>query len=209
MRTINKSSKAIKAAFLGLLTLVALYFVINRAFPYFFNFNFEQYQDYYWSNKWWLVGHLLGGGLALILGPFQFSNSFRNRYIKVHRNLGKAYIIGILIASLSAIYMSFYVAPQVNISWSISLLVMALIWLVSVLMAYRMIRLKRVPQHKEWMIRSYVITLGFVLFRLLNETSIIRELMPTFEERGPACIWMSWVIPLFVAEVIMQWHKKK
>jgi uncharacterized membrane protein YozB (DUF420 family) len=127
----------------------------------------------------------------------------------VHRNLGKAYIIGILIASLSAIYMSFYVAPQVNISWSISLLVMALIWLVSVLMAYRMIRLKRVPQHKEWMIRSYVITLGFVLFRLLNETSIIRELMPTFEERGPACIWMSWVIPLFVAEVIMQWPKKK
>jgi uncharacterized membrane protein YozB (DUF420 family) len=86
---------------------------------------------------------------------------------------------------------------------------MALVWLGSVLMAYRMIRLKRVAQHKEWMIRSYVVTLGFVLFRLLNETGFIRELMPTFEERGPACIWMSWGIPLFFAEVIMQWKKKK
>jgi hypothetical protein len=50
---------------------------------------------------------------------------------------------------------------------------------------------------------------AFVLFRFLNETSFIRELMPTFEERGPACIWMSWVILLFIAEVIMQWDKKR
>jgi uncharacterized membrane protein len=209
MKTIKQSSKVIKAAFLGILVLIAIYFVINRAFPYFFNFSFEQYQDYYWPSKWWLAGHLLGGAVALILGPFQFSFTFRNRFITLHRNLGKTYIVGILIASLSAIYMSFYVAPQVNISWSISLFVMALVWLGSVLMAYRMIRLKRVAQHKEWMIRSYVVTLGFVLFRLLNETGFIRELMPTFEERGPACIWMSWGIPLFFAEVIMQWKKKK
>jgi uncharacterized membrane protein len=209
MKTIKQSSKVIKAAFLGILVLIAIYFVINRAFPYFFNFSFEQYQDYYWPSKWWLTGHLLGGAVALILGPFQFSFTFRNRFITLHRNLGKTYIVGILIASLSAIYMSFYVAPQVNISWSISLFVMALVWLGSVLMAYRMIRLKRVAQHKEWMIRSYVVTLGFVLFRLLNETGFIRELMPTFEERGPACIWMSWGIPLFFAEVIMQWKKKK
>jgi uncharacterized membrane protein len=209
MKTIKQSSRTIKATFLGILFLIATYFVIDRAFPYFFNFNIEQYQDYYWSNKWWLVGHLLGGGVALILGPFQFSTTFRNRYVALHRNLGKAFIIGILIGSLSAIYMSFYVAPQVNISWSISLFVLALVWLVSVFMAYRMIRLRRVPQHKEWMIRAYIITVAFVLFRFLNETSFIRELMPTFEERGPACIWMSWVIPLFFAEVILQWKKKK
>ena len=209
MKTIKQSSRTIKATFLGILFLIATYFVIDRAFPYFFNFNIEQYQDYYWSNKWWLVGHLLGGGVALILGPFQFSTTFRNRYVALHRNLGKAFIIGILIGSLSAIYMSFYVAPQVNISWSISLFVLALVWLVSVFMAYRMIRLRRVPQHKEWMIRAYIITVAFVLFRFLNETSFIRELMPTFEERGPACIWMSWVIPLFIAEVILQWKKEK
>jgi uncharacterized membrane protein len=190
------------------LVFIAIYFVVDRVLPYFFNFNFEHYQDYYWPNKWWLVGHLLGGALALIIGPFQFSSKFRNRFLKVHRNLGKVFIIAIILASLSAMYMSVYVAPQVNISWSISLFVMALVWLVSVLMAFRAIRMSRIQQHKEWMIRTYIITLGFVLFRVLNENSIIRDVMPTFEERGAACIWLSWVVPLFFTEVILQWYKK-
>lgn len=201
--------KTLKPISLAILVLIALYFVIDRALPYFFKFNIEQYQDYYWTNKWWLVGHLLGGSLALIIGPFQFSTKFRNRFLKTHRNLGKIFIIAVITASLSAIFMSIYVAPQVNISWSISLFIMALVWLVSVLMAYRTIRLKRVPQHREWMMRTYVITLGFVLFRVLNENSLIEDLMPTFEERGAACIWLSWAVPLFFAEVVLQWHKKK
>ena len=201
--------KSIKTLTIILLVLVAIYFVIDRALPYMLNFNIEQYHDYYWPNKWWLVGHLFGGSLALIIGPFQFSTPFRNKFLKLHRNLGKVFIIAIILGALSALYMSVYVAPQENISWSISLFVMALVWLVSVLMAYRAIRLRRLQQHREWMIRTYVITLGFVLFRVLNENSFIREVMPTFEERGPACIWLSWVVPLFIAEVVLQWHKKK
>lgn len=194
---------------LVILFLIALYFVIDRAFPYFLKFNIEHYQNYYWPNKWWLVGHLLGGALALIIGPFQLSTPFRNRFIKAHRSLGKLYIIAIIIASLSAVYMSFYVALQVNVSWSISLFVMAMVWLVSVLMAYRAIMLKRIPKHREWMIRSYIITLGFVLFRVLNETTLMRDVMPTFEERGATCIWLSWSVPLFFTEVALQWQKKK
>lgn len=209
MKTIRHSSILVKASFLRVLGLTAIYFVIDRALPYFFNFNIEQFEDYYWPNKWWLIGHLAGGILALVLGPFQFSTPFRNKYMKTHRVLGKVFIIAIIIASLSAIYMSFYVAPQVNITWSISLFVMSIVWLVSVLMAYRAIMLRRIPQHREWMVRAYVITFGFVLFRMLNESSFVRDLMPTFEERGAACIWMSWAVPLFIAEVILQWNKKK
>ncbi|MDT8416006.1 MAG: DUF2306 domain-containing protein [Flavobacteriaceae bacterium] len=201
--------KTLKTILPAVLVLIALYFVIDRVLPYFLKFNIEQYQAYYWPNKWWLVGHLLGGALALIIGPFQLSTSFRNRFLKTHRYLGKVFIIAITIASFSAMYMSIYVAPQVNISWSISLFVMALVWLTSVLMAYRAIRLRRITQHREWMIRTYIITLGFVLFRILNENAFIRDAMPTFEERGAACIWLSWTVPLFIAEVVLQWHKKK
>jgi len=201
--------KHVKTILIIIIGLIALYFVVDRALPYFFNFSFEQFQDYYWPNRWWLIGHLLGGITALIIGPFQFSTSFRNRYLKIHRTLGKIFIIAIIIGAFCAIYMSFTVAPQVNVSWSISLFVLALVWLVSVLMAYRMIRLKRIPQHREWMIRTYVITFAFVLFRFINESSMARSLMETFEERGPTAIWLSWAVPLFITEVILQWHKKK
>ena len=81
--------KYIKTISLVILGCVALYFVIDRALPYIIDFSNEQYGDYYWSDRWWLLGHLLGGIAALLLGPFQLSNSFRKKYIQIHRNLGK------------------------------------------------------------------------------------------------------------------------
>jgi len=47
------------------------------------------------------------------------------------------------------------------------------------------------------------------LFRMIDETSLMRSLMETFEERGPTVIWLSWAVPLFMTEVILQWDKKK
>ena len=192
---------------LGLL-LIAIYFVVDRVIPY-SNFSIDQYGNYYWANKWWLAGHLFGGMIALLIGPFQFNKSFRNKYLKTHRNLGKAYIIAIIISSLCAIYMSFTVAPQVNSAWSIALFFLAFAWLASVLMAYRAIRKRRIIQHQEWMIRSYVITFGFVLFRFIDEHAISQLFMKDFAERGPTCIWLAWAVPLFFAEIALQWNKKQ
>jgi hypothetical protein len=48
-----------------------------------------------------------------------------------------------------------------------------------------------------------------VLFRFLDERAITEELMKDFGERGPTCIWLSWAVPLFIVEVILQWNKKK
>jgi len=200
--------KYFKTIILVCIGIIALYFVIDRVIPY-SNFSIEQYGNYYWPNKWWLVGHLLGGMTALLIGPFQFSKNFRNKYLKTHRNMGKIYIIAIIIGSLCGMYMSFTVALQVNTAWSIALFFLAFPWLISVLMAYRAIRLKRIVQHREWMIRSYVITFGFVLFRFLDEREITQSLMSEFGERGPTCIWLAWAVPLFLTEVFLQWNKKK
>lgn len=200
--------KYFKTIILVCIGIIALYFVIDRVIPY-SNFSIEQYGNYYWPNKWWLAGHLLGGMTALLIGPFQFSKNFRNKYLKTHRNMGKIYIIAIIIGSLCGMYMSFTVALQVNTAWSIALFFLAFPWLISVLMAYRAIRFKRIVQHREWMIRSYVITFGFVLFRFLDEREITQSLMSEFGERGPTCIWLAWAVPLFLTEVFLQWNKKK
>lgn len=199
-----KHSKTIALVMIG---LIALYFVIDRVFPY-TNFNIEQYRDY-WPEKWWLVGHLLGGMTAILIGPFQFSKQFRNRYLKVHRTMGKIYLIAILIGSICAFYMSFTVAPNFNRSWSVALFFLALPWLLTTLMAYRMIRIKRIPQHREWMIRSYVVTFAFVLFRFIDESAFVSSLMEDPSQRAPTVIWISWAIPLLITEIALQWNKKK
>lgn len=76
-------------------------------------------------------------------------------------------------------------------------------------MVYRAVSLKRILQHREWMIRSYVITFAIVLFRFLDQRTITEELMKNFVERGSTCIWLSWAVPLFIAEVLLQRNKKK
>jgi len=58
------------------------------------------------------------------------------------------------------------------------------------------------------MIRSYVVTFAFVNFRWFVDLPIAHQLMDKFEERGPTMGWLSWTIPLLIAEIILSWKKK-
>jgi len=62
-----------------------------------------------------------------------------------------------------------------------------------------------VDQHKEWTIRSYVVTFGFVTFRV---TQIALQgagfgLQPAIE----IAAWSCWALPLLIAEVAIQARK--
>ncbi|RPA68633.1 DUF2306 domain-containing protein [Cyclobacteriaceae bacterium YHN15] len=180
-------------------------FVINDALPY-FGFDEEVYGRF-WIMKWPLIGHISGGLIALTIGPFQFWTAFRNKYIKVHRVMGLTYLTAILIGTISSVNMALTTGIAVHWTWALSLIVLALAWISTTGMAFRFILLRRIQMHKEWMVRSYVVTFAFVLFRWLNSTPVFVE-MGNFIERGPTMIWVSWVIPLFVTEMILQWNKK-
>lgn len=38
-------------------------------------------------------GHIILGGLALLLGWTQFSRELRRKYLSTHRNIGKVYVL--------------------------------------------------------------------------------------------------------------------
>lgn len=180
-------------------------FVIHDALPY-FGFE-EEVFGRYWGMKWPLIGHISGGLLALVLGPFQFWAGFRNRYLKAHRWTGRLYLTGILIGSISSVALALTTGIAIHWTWALSLIGLAMAWFFTSGMALRFILLKRITLHKEWMIRSYVVTFAFVLFRWITSQSFYYEL-GTFKETGPTAIWISWVIPLFFTEIILQWNKK-
>lgn len=68
-------------------------------------------------------------------------------------------------------------------------------------MAYRAIRNKRIEAHKEWMMRTYLLTVTFILCRIAMQ-------FPLFGSLGlegiTATVWVSWTIPLFIAKIIIQ-----
>jgi uncharacterized membrane protein len=188
------------------LILFAGKFIIKDALPY-FGLEKETF-SHYWIVKWPLIGHISGGILALLIGPFQFSKAFRNRFMNTHRWLGRIYLTAILIGTISATYIAWTTAIQVNFSWAFSLQMLAFAWIVTASMAYLSVIKGRILQHKEWMIRSYVVTFAFVNFRWLSNLPIAHQLMKTFEERGPAMAWLSWTIPLLITEIVLNWKKK-
>ena len=195
----------LKMAFWAFLILFGGRFIVKDALPY---FGFEEdIFGRFWNVKWSLIGHISGGLLALVIGPFQFWKGFRTKYIKVHRNLGKVYLIAILMGAISSTYLAWNSAVLIHWTWAIALQALAFVWIVTASMAFISVKRGRIQQHKEWMIRSYVVTFAFVIFRWLNELEILREL-GTFVERGPTIGWLSWTIPLLITEIVISWNKK-
>jgi hypothetical protein len=55
--------------------------------------------------KWWLLPHALAGCCALLLGPMQFSDRLRRRFLGLHRFVGRIYVAGVFIlAPLGALH---------------------------------------------------------------------------------------------------------
>jgi uncharacterized membrane protein YozB (DUF420 family) len=88
-------------------------------------------------------------------------------------------------------------------AYSLGLAGLAVAWLTTTAMAFIAIRRKNVEQHKQWMIRSYVVTFAFVTFRLLNQVLGAWHVM-TDDERASTLAWSCWAIPLLVTEVVIQ-----
>lgn len=186
------------------LVLFAGKFVVKDALPY-FGFD-EEVFGRYWNVKWPLIGHISTGLIALVLGPLQFWKAFRTRYLLVHRWLGRTYIIAIAVGSICSTYLAWTSGIEIHWTWAFALQMLAVAWFCTAAMAYIAVRKRNIAQHKEWMIRSYVVTFAFVLFRWMNELPFMQSL-GSFVERGPTEIWISWAVPLFFTELILQGRK--
>ena len=193
----------------GLLLLLILFVgkvTFQEILPY-FSLNKESFGRF-WDYKWPLVFHISCGLIAMIIGPFQFWKTFRSKYIKTHRMMGRIYLIAILIGTISATNLAWTSGYKISFSWAFGLQALAFAWISTALMAYISVIQGRIIQHKEWMIRSYVVTLGFFFFRILNNSEFVKSIIPEFKERGVTIIWFCWAIPLLITEIVLSWKKK-
>ena len=179
--------------------IVTIYFLATRAFPY---LSFQYAQNAYGDFGVFIFAHVVFGITATLIGPFQFVSVIRNRNVKVHRMLGRIYLICTLLAALVSWYIILS-KKEIGITYQAGLFSLGFVWIASGTMAYFSIKNKKVELHKEWMIRSYVITLAFVTFRLI--TDILEPLQ--IKGVGALMAWACWAVPLFFTELILQGKK--
>src|SRR5262245_44250622 len=53
--------------------------------------------QHYESFTWWLLPHGLAGASAILLAPMQFSDRLRRRFTRLHRVVGRVYVVGVFV----------------------------------------------------------------------------------------------------------------
>jgi hypothetical protein len=188
---------------LSIILLIAIYFILNNALQY-FSFTEEAYGPYFWPRVNWVFPHVVCGIVALLMGPLQFSNQLRAKYLKLHRRSGYVYLTAVLIGGVSAIGLA--ITSQVNLTYQWGLIFLAIAWFLTSGMALLFISKRKTTQHKEWMVRSYVVTFAFVFFRLFDDLLKYYQIGEQ-ADRLALLSWASWAVPSLFTEAILQYRK--
>jgi hypothetical protein len=162
----------------------------------------------YFSRKWVLLLHITAGGGALVLGPLQFWKRLQQNNWRVHRIIGMLYLLAILASGSCAVILAFTTAYAVNWAYAFSLQVWVAVWLCSSFIAYYTATRKKFKLHKEWMTRSYMVTLAFVVSALLLKLPFLQQL-GDFASLSPSLFWFGWAVPLYLYEVFLSFQRKK
>lgn len=183
---------------------LSLWFFFDNIIMIFFGYRISIFGDSLFNNQVWVVMHLIGGTFALLLGPLQFWKRLRNKFLKFHRTSGKLYMIGVLLAGISALRLALisYCGPC-----RISLLILTILALLSTWFAWKTIKAKNVTAHRQFMIRSYICILAFVMVRLDNVIPlgfIFGQIEDPIFNRTVNEYFFSFV-SLLVAEILMVW----
>jgi len=172
------------------------YFLVDRHFGLLSTKSQALLQDLIWNVAFY--GHIILGGIALLIGWSQFSKSFRKNNIGLHRTVGKIYVISVLISGVCGIYIAQFATGGISniIGFSLS----GVVWLVSTIISYKAIREGQIERHQKFMIYSYAVCFSAVTLRIW--LGILVPLTGSFNTAYLIVGWLSWVPNLLVAYII-------
>jgi uncharacterized membrane protein len=183
---------------LGLMMLFVLYnnerFIVLHSDPDW---------PYFFPVRWWLLPHGLGGALALILGPLQFSTRVRQRHPSLHRVLGRVYVAAVAVGAPLGILLGF--VHRLPVALRVETIAQSGSWFLTTAVAFNYILNRNVVRHRQWMLRSYLFASIFVVSRVLDKVPVLGSFIAPFNNNSnPAVLWFlvlfAWVIPTLLEQ---------
>ena len=147
-------------------------------------------------------GHILFGGVALLVGWSQFSTKLRATRIQLHRNLGKTYAIMVTVSGLCGLILAYYATGGIITQLGFS--VLGILWLFTTYKALTSVKQKKIVQHQFWMIRSFALCFAAVTLRIWLPV-LIGGVGLEFIDAYKIVAWLCFVPNLIFAEVIIWW----
>ncbi|HKC69953.1 MAG TPA: DUF2306 domain-containing protein [Bacteroidia bacterium] len=145
--------------------------------------------------------HILSSIFVLLAGVVQFWNYFLVRFKKWHKRIGKLYVFLILFVSgPGGLVMSFY--ANGNMTAKISFVLLSVLWILFTALAFVYALKKNFVLHRNFMMRSYALTLSAVTLRgyafILPYFSHVEA-----KQEYALLAWSSWTINLLIAEALI------
>lgn len=153
----------------------------------------------------WLIAfyiHVFASMFVLFAGFTQFSDHILQQYKRLHRTIGKLYVILVLFVTGPASFIMALLANGGLISRT-AFTTLSLLWIYTTAKAWTTVRKKEYTVHRKWMIRSYALTLSAVTLRAWKWLLIaLFHLRPL--DTYHIVSWLGFVPNLLVAEYIIR-----
>jgi uncharacterized membrane protein len=147
-----------------------------------------------------VFAHVGASAVALALGPFQLSAKLRSRRLALHRWMGRAYIVSVLVGGTSAVALA--AASMGGVPAHAGFGLLGVLWVLTAIVAYQRIRVYDIADHRRWTIRSYSLAFAAVTLRIYLPIAVGVLRIP-FDQAYPAIAWLCWVPNLIVAEWVV------
>jgi len=146
-----------------------------------------------------LIPHTLAGTFALLIGPINFSSRIRQRHLRLHRILGRIYLISVFVGSFTGIALA---SGRPGLPGTT---MQAAAWMVCTTAAVIAARNRQIAVHRQWMARSYAVTFTFVSSRVFN-------LVPAYWSHLGDVLSAVGVIAFTLASILLvdlglNWHE--
>jgi hypothetical protein len=170
-----------------------------------YNYGFLQLKKSAIATGWYLpayYAHIIIAAIVLVIGFIQVHPKLGLRRRPVHRLLGKIYVGGILFFSApGALVMSLFInrGPVVLSSFVLQ----CILWFVFTYLAYVKVRAGDIQSHRQWILRSFALTLAAITLRIyVFLSSWSYDLAQP--EAYATIAWLSWVPNLLICEAYLR-----
>ncbi|WP_332698824.1 DUF2306 domain-containing protein [Devosia sp.] len=148
----------------------------------------------------WLPLHAAAASTALLVAPLQFIAALRNRNPRVHRIIGRLYVAACLIGGFTGLPLAWgaTAGPIATAGFGI----LAILWLWTTTMAWRLAVARRIVEHRRWMVRSVALTAAGIMLRIY--LGIMLTLPIEFDEGYRVIAFLCWVPNIVLAELYLR-----
>ena len=164
-------------------------------------------QDYIDIDHWRIAFfvHVYASMWVLLAGFTQFSEQIRDYYPRLHRVFGYVYVTDVLlITGPAGLLMGVY--ANGGLPSKISFVTLAVLWINFTAIALVKAKNGEWSAHRDFMIRSYALTLSAVTLRAWKwAITNTAELPPMDVYRAVA--WLGWVPNLIAAELLLRKYR--